>query len=226
MYLLMEGWIKVLRPDADGREVILDILGSGEVFGTECVLGEDPYETTVETVEDSLIGRIAKVDFVRFLSRHEHLAIGLARHLSDQIRKMRRHIADLVFNTVPGRLARLLLTYYYTTPGVTDCLSGCVRLTHQEMANLIGCSRETISTVIGQFMRVGLVRYDSRVITGLDEKGLSRLLKALPDSDAAHPTSRWSIRPSTGRLPMRVSAGAHRVSLQADPACLHGRAAQ
>lgn len=228
VHFLMEGWIKVIRTNANGKELIVDILGPGEVFGEECMFGEAPqalYDSTVEALDASLIGRIAKVDFVRALSRHEHLTIRFGRHLNERIQQMQRHLAGMVFHTIPGRLAHLLLACYVRRGG-TGSLSGCVRLTHQEMANMIGCSRETITTVIGQFMRANLVRYHSRVITGLDEKGLSRLLEASPNSAAAHPTSRRSIRLFTGRLPMRVSARAHRVSLEADSACLHGRAAR
>lgn len=228
VHFLMEGWIKVLRTNANGKELIFDILGPGEVFGEECVFGEASqalYDTSAEALEASLIGRIAKVDFVRALSRHEHLAIRFGRHLSERIQKMQRHLAGMVFYTVPGRLAHLLLACYGRCGG-TGSLSGCVRLTHQEMAKLIGCSRETITTVIGQFLRANLVRCHSRVITGLDEKGLSRLLEALPNSAAAHPTSRRSVRLSIDKFPTNGSARAHRLSLAADPAWRHGRAAR
>lgn len=226
VHFLIEGWIKVLRTNANGKELIFDILGPGEVFGEECVFGEAPqalYDSTVEALEASLIGRIAKVDFVRALSRHEHLTIRFGRHLSERIQKMQRHLAGMVFHTVPGRLAHLLLVCYVRRGG-TGSLSGCVRLTHQEMANMIGCSRETISITIGQFKYAGLIRHCHHVITHLDEQGLSGLLEASLNSDAEYPTSRRSIRPSTGMFPTNGSARAHRVSLEADPAWRHGRA--
>lgn len=225
VYFLVEGWIKVLRADVKGKEIILNILGPGEVFGEECIFGEGPSDTTVEALEASVIGRIAKVDFVRCLNRHEHLAMRFNRHLSERIQQTQRHMASLVFHTVPGRLAHLLLAYY-ARRGQTGIFSDRVRLTHQEMANMIGCSRETVSTTIGQFKRTSLVRYDHLAITHLDEQGLSRLLEAPPDSDAVVPTSRRSIRPSAGRFLTNGSARAHRLSREGDPACRHGRAAR
>lgn len=226
VYLLMGGWVKALRSDVGEREVILNILGSGEIFGEECVLGEDPYDTTVVALEDLLIGAIAKVDFVRYLSGHEHLALGFARLLNYRVQKTQQHVAELVLHTVPSRLARLLLTYYSTTPGATDCLSGCVRLTHQEMANHIGCSRETVSTAIGRFKTNGLVHFPRPGITRVDEKGLSRLLRESPNSYTAPPPSRRAVLPFQHGLSMSASTLARRVSLQASPARVHGPAAR
>lgn len=87
MYLLMDGRVKVFRTNADGREVILNSLRSGEVFGEECVLGEDSYGSTVEATQDSLIGAITTVDIGHYLSSHTHLALEFARLLTARLRK-------------------------------------------------------------------------------------------------------------------------------------------
>lgn len=228
MYLLMDGRVKVFRTNADGREVILNSLRSGEVFGEECVLGEDSYGSTVEATQDSLIGAITTVDIGHYLSSHTHLALEFARLLTARLRKTQQLVADLVCLNVPGRLARLLLTYY-TTPGGPDWLSCCTRFTHQEMANHIGCSRETVSTVIGQFRTNGLVHYLHRTITRVDAEGLSRLLKESSHSPLLASeclAMRRSMRPSTRGLHTGASSrAASRVAL-AGPACLHGQAAR
>ncbi len=212
VYFLMEGWVKVLRADAGGRQITLDILGPGEVFGEECVLGEDTYSSTIVTAQDSLIGTITPVNFTYYLSSYPHLALGFAMLLTARLRKTQQLVADLTGLNVPGRLARLLLTYGATPEGI-DRFSGSTRLTHQQMANHIGCSRETVSTVLGQFRAKGLVHFHHHKIASINTPELFRLFEALPNSYGA-PDMAPVGRPCTGRLPTSVSARAHRVSLQ------------
>lgn len=210
LYFLLDGWVKVLCANADGRELTLHILGPGEVFGEECILGGDLYGTTVEALEDSLIAVISKVDFVRVQGRHVHLAIGLAKLINHRLRKTHEQVADLVFHTVRDRLAHLLLTYYKAL-GAADDFSGCVKLTQQEMANLIGCSREAVSTAMGHFRNAGLVHYLHHTITRVDAERLSRLLRESPHSPllaSEGPAMRRSVRPSTRGLHTGASSRA------------------
>ena len=93
------------------------------------------------------------------------------------LKKIQSRVEDLVFRDVPARLAHLL-SELGKTDGIAE-KQGVrlkVKLTHQEMANLIGCSRETVSTTMGQFRDNGLIHMDGRTITIVNEKGLSKLL--------------------------------------------------
>ncbi len=210
LHFLLDGWVKVLSAHADGRELTLHILGPGEVFGEDCVLGGDLYGTTVEALEDSLIAMISKVDFVRVQDRHVHLATALAKLINHRLRRTYEQVADLVFHAVPDRLTHLLLTYYKAL-GAADDFSGCVKLTHQEMANLIGCSREAVSTAMGNFRNAGLVHYLHRAITRVDAEGLSRLLRESPHSPllaSEGPAMRRSARPSIHGLHTGASSRA------------------
>lgn len=108
---------------------------------------------------------------------HPNVTVKLTKLIGLRLKKIQSRVEDLVFRDVPARLAHLLLELG-RTDGVADQqgIRLKAKLTHQEMANLIGCSRETVSTIMGQFRDQGLIHMDGRTITILKEKELSKLL--------------------------------------------------
>lgn len=108
---------------------------------------------------------------------HPTVMFKLTKLIGLRLRKIQSRVEDLVFRDVPARLAHLL-SELSKTEGVADKqgIRLKVKLTHQEMANLIGCSRETVSTTMGQFRDDGLIQMDGRTITIVNQNGLSRLL--------------------------------------------------
>ena len=101
----------------------------------------------------------------------------LTKLIGLRLKKIQSRVEDLVFRDVPARLAHLLLELS-KSDGVAENqgIRLKVKLTHQEMANLIGCSRETVSASMGQFRDDGLIEMDGRTITLVNEKGLTDLL--------------------------------------------------
>ena len=108
---------------------------------------------------------------------HPTVMFKLTKLIGLRLKKIQSRVEDLVFRDVPARLAHLLVELS-KTEGVAEKqgIRLKVKLTHQEMANLIGCSRETVSSTLGQFRDEGLLQLDGRTMTILDLKGLSRLL--------------------------------------------------
>jgi CRP-like cAMP-binding protein len=222
VYLLLDGWVKVHRGDARGREVVLDLLQAGDVFGEMHDFGRHFHDATAEAVADSRIGAITKVDFASCLRKYENLAMALVRLIGERLQEAQQRVEDFVFHTVQGRLARLLLKYY-KVPGATDCLPSYGKLTHQEMAYLIGCSRETVSAVLGQFRDDGLVYYHHRTITGVDERRLTRLLH---NSHAAHPALRQSLHLLQPEFSTVASNPVRHVPCRPSPTLVRASAAQ
>lgn len=176
VYLLKKGRVKIASADSSGREVTFEVLEPGEIFGELEVLEELPRETFAEALDDALICAMRREDFERHICKHPALTIKLAKLIGLRLRKIQSRIEDLVFRDVPGRLAHLLLELS-KTHGLTD-ESGTrlhVKLTHQELANLIGCSRETVSATLARFREQGLIRIDGRAITLVDRDRLTRL---------------------------------------------------
>ena len=177
VYLLKRGRVKISNMSSSGKEVTFDILESGEVFGELDVLEDAPRSTSAEALDDALICVIPRKDFDQYLAMHPTVMFKLTKLIGLRLKKIQSRVEDLVFRDVPARLAHLLLELG-KTEGVVDKqgIRLKVKLTHQEMANLIGCSRETVSTTMGQFRDDGLIQMDGRTITIVNEKGLSKLL--------------------------------------------------
>lgn len=177
VYLLKRGRVKIANTAPSGKEVTFDILEPGEIFGELEVLEDIPRSTSAEALDDALICIIPRKDFDQYLSMHPNVTVKLTKLIGLRLKKIQSRIEDLVFRDVPARLAHLL-SELSKTEGVAE-KEGVrlkVKLTHQEMANLIGCSRETVSTTMGLFRDQGLIQMDGRTITILKPDGLSRLV--------------------------------------------------
>ncbi|MBP6264055.1 MAG: Crp/Fnr family transcriptional regulator [Nitrospira sp.] len=177
VYLLKKGRVKIANTASSGKEVTFDILDPGEIFGELDVLEDAPRSTSAETLDDALICVIPRKDFDQYLAMHPTVMFKLTKLIGLRLKKIQSRVEDLVFRDVPARLAHLLVELS-KTEGVAEKqgIRLKVKLTHQEMANLIGCSRETVSSTLGQFRDEGLLQLDGRTMTILDLKGLSRLL--------------------------------------------------
>ncbi|ALA60634.1 putative Transcriptional regulator [Nitrospira moscoviensis] len=175
VYLLKRGRVKIASTAPNGKEVTFEILEAGDVFGELDVLQDAPRSTSAETLDDALICVIPRKDFDQYLAMHPNVTIKLTKLIGLRLKKIQSRVEDLVFREVPARLAHLL-SELGKTEGVAEKqgIRLKVKLTHQEMANLIGCSRETVSTTMGQFRDDGLIQMDGRTITILKPDGLSR----------------------------------------------------
>ncbi len=176
VYLLKRGRVKIANTAANGKEVTFDILEAGDVFGELDVLEDAPRSTSAETLDDALICVIPRKDFDQYLAMHPSVMFKLTKLIGLRLKKIQSRVEDLVFREVPARLADLLLKLSQSD-GVVDGQGVRLKakLTHQEMANLIGCSRETVSATMGQFRDEGFLQIDGRTITILNEQGLTRI---------------------------------------------------
>ncbi|MBA5873648.1 MAG: helix-turn-helix domain-containing protein [Nitrospira sp. CR1.2] len=175
VYLLKRGRVKLANTAASGKEVTFDILEPGEVFGELEVLEGLPRETAAEALDDAMICVIRREDFDRYLAMHPNITVKLTKLIGLRLRRIQSRIEDLVFRDVPARLAHLLVELS-KSDGAQE--PGGIRikakLTHQEMANLIGCSRETVSATLGQFRDDGLIKMDGRTVIILQQAALIR----------------------------------------------------
>jgi CRP-like cAMP-binding protein len=179
VYLLKQGRVKLASTAVSGKEVTFEILEPGEIFGELEVLEGLPRETAAEALDDTLICVIRREDFDKYLEAHPNITVRLTKLIGLRLRRIQSRVEDLVFRDVPARLAHLLLELR-KTDGVPDGTSIRLRvkLTHQEIANLIGCSRETVSTTLGQFREQGLIRMEGRSIAILNPDHLTRLVSS------------------------------------------------
>lgn len=177
VYLLKQGRVKISRLSEDGREMTVIILESGEIFGESAIYSNQEQRTTMASaLEDALICTIYKQEFESIIKRNPNLSFRLARSVGIRRREIENRLEDMVFRSVPGRLAHLLLNLAekYGKQKKEGLLLD-VNLTHLEIANLIGSTRETTTTQLNNLKRQGLLTVKHRQIYITDREGLEDL---------------------------------------------------
>ncbi len=169
LYVVTAGKIKLGRTSADGRENLLAVLGPGEMFGELSLFDPGPRTATATAVtETSLIG-LGHDDLQPWLSGRPEVAAQLLRALAQRLRRTNDYLADLVFSDVPGRVAKALLDLAkrFGVPA-EDGLHVTHDLTQEELAQLVGASRETVNKALADFAQRGWLRLEARAVVLLD----------------------------------------------------------
>ena len=154
IYFVLSGALRVEVGDDEGREVILSALGPGEIFGEMGVLGDFKRSATVVAIESSSLLAIAKAEFKQCLKAHPDVALSIMRDLSARLRLADRKIESLALLDVYGRVARLLLEMAETVDGRKVVMR---KISKQDIAKMVGASRETVSRVMRDLQLQGLV---------------------------------------------------------------------
>jgi CRP/FNR family cyclic AMP-dependent transcriptional regulator len=176
VYFVNGGRVKISKVTRDGKELTLAYRGPGEVFGEIVLVDGGPREEMAEAVDNALLTVIPRADFEQLVERERTVAFRLTKVLAQRRREVEAKIEHLVFKDVNAKLAGLLLRLAGEY-GVDDSRGTLVtlKITHQEMANLIGSTRETVSLTLSQFKRRGLIQADGRKVIVADREGLRAL---------------------------------------------------
>jgi CRP/FNR family transcriptional regulator len=176
IYLVKEGRVKLSRGSADGREVILDILGPGEIFGELALAGEKIRSHGAEALRDALVCIISRQVFEGLLKRHPEMALRVLKLVGLRRRELEMRLEDLVFQPVAGRLV-LALLWQSERHGVGEAGGGIrIPITQRDLAHLIGASREAVAEQLAELKRQGLIETSYRTIHLTDREGLKKFL--------------------------------------------------
>ncbi len=175
LYVIVEGKIKLGRASGDGRENLLAILGPGEMFGELSLFDPGPRNATATAVADTALIGVGNDDLTAWLAGRPDVARQLLRALARRLRRTNEALADLVFSDVPGRVAKALLdlSERFGTPN-DEGLRVAHDLTQEELAQLVGASRETVNKALADFAARGWLRLDQRAVVLLDIERLRR----------------------------------------------------
>jgi len=154
LYIVLSGRLKVMMSDSEGKEVILTILGPGEFFGEMGLIDDEPRSATVMTIEPCELLSIAKRDFKKCLAENFEMAMAVMRSLVKRLREADRKIGSLALLDVYGRVARLLLDMSENVDGEKVVTK---RLPKQDIAKMIGASREMVSRVMKDLQTGGYI---------------------------------------------------------------------
>jgi CRP/FNR family cyclic AMP-dependent transcriptional regulator len=171
LYIILSGRVKVLIPDEEGREVILSTMGPHDFFGEMGLLDDQTRSASVETLEPCETLRVTKAGFINILKDNFDLAMLIIRSLVKRLRDADRKIESLALIDVYGRVARLLID-------MAKLIDGKWVIEHapakQEIARMIGASREMVSRVVKDLNSKGLIRSEKRRIYVLDKQSMQK----------------------------------------------------
>ncbi len=165
VYLVKRGTVRIVRRTSDDKDILIAILGAGCIFGEEVVFSKVERTTLAICMTESLLCMARAEHVYGLLTRFPQLAVNVAKYLHEQRDNALAVAEDLAYLKVPERLVRLFdrLAHEYGKP-VSDGVLLDIRLTHADLASLIGSTRETISVQLAQLALDGRIRLDGRSI--------------------------------------------------------------
>lgn len=169
LYVVVSGKIKLGRSGSAGRENLMGVLGPGQMFGELSVFDPGPRSTTATAVTDSEIRVLEHDELTRWLAGRPEVAQALLGQLAGRLRRANDTTADLVFSDVPGRVAKALLDLAARFGDHRDDgIHVHHDLTQEELAQLVGASRETVNKALADFATRGWIRLEPRSVTVID----------------------------------------------------------
>jgi CRP/FNR family cyclic AMP-dependent transcriptional regulator len=154
LYIILAGRLKVMMSDAEGKEVILSLLSAGEIFGEMGLIDDAPRSASVVAIEPCELLVITRRDFKKCMAESTEMAMAVMRGLVRRLREADRKIGSLALLDVYGRVARLLLDMAETVDGQKMVTK---RLPKQDIAKMIGASREMVSRVMKDLQTGGYI---------------------------------------------------------------------
>jgi CRP/FNR family cyclic AMP-dependent transcriptional regulator len=179
VYIVCSGRVKLSTTSRDGKTLILRIAAAGEVLGLHATVSGKAYELTAETLQPCQLDFVRREDFLRFLENHGDACLHAAQHLSQNCQSAYELIRSLgLSHSVSEKLARLLLEWASDGEQTKEGIRIKVSLTHEEIAQLIGTSRETVTRALGEFREKQLAQLRGSTLTIRNRAGLERLIGA------------------------------------------------
>ena len=175
LYVIVDGKLKLGTSSGDGRENLLSILGPGEMFGELSLFDPGPRTSTATAVTDAKLLSLSHEKVIPWLKQNPEVSLQLLTRLSQRLRRTNEAVGDLVFSDVPGRVAKALIDlgdrFGKTTP---EGLLVNHDLTQEELAQLVGASRETVNKALADFAGRGWLKLDGRSVLITDVDRLSK----------------------------------------------------
>jgi CRP-like cAMP-binding protein len=175
LYIILDGKVKLGRRSPDGRENLLAVMGPADMFGELSVFDPGPRTSTAVAVTDVRLATMDRTALRAWIAKRPEIAEQLLRVLARRLRRTNNSLADLIFTDVPGRVAKALLQLARQF-GAQE--NGHLRVTHdltqEELAQLVGASRETVNKALADFGQRGWLRLEGKSVLILDADRLTR----------------------------------------------------
>jgi len=175
LYVVVQGKIKLGTTSGDGRENLLGIFGPGQMFGELSLFDPKPRTATATAVTDSRLVSLAYDAVIGLVTSHPQTSLEVLRRLAQRLRESNEIVSDLVFDDVPGRVAKQIMNLGERFGTLKDDgLHVNHDLTQEELAHLVGASRETVNKSLADFAARGWVKLQPRGVLVTDVERLTK----------------------------------------------------
>lgn len=175
LYIITSGKIKLARHAPDGRENLLTVMGPSDMFGELSIFDPGPRTSSAVCVTDVTCATMDSTMLREWIDNHPEISQQLLRVLARRLRRTNASLADLIFTDVPGRVAKTLLQLANRF-GVHE--GGALRVNHdltqEEIAQLVGASRETVNKALATFAHRGWIRLEGKSVLIVNTEHLAR----------------------------------------------------
>ncbi len=175
VYFIIDGWVKIRTYNLEGKEVTLNIIGKGELFGEMAALDEVPRSTDVITLTPTVIGSMPAQDFVKLLNTEPLAGIRLAQLMARRLRQVNRRLR-LRESDSQSRVADTLLFLAEGQGKKGQTGTEIPNLPHRELSSLSGLARETVTRVLTRLEKKGLIKRDQDIICVPDLLALEKMI--------------------------------------------------
>lgn len=174
LYIIKNGRIKIAKVAMDGREKTLTILQGGDFFGEMAIFDNLPRSATAEALDNDVhLFAISKGDFERLINENPSIALRIMKDLTRRIRQINQQVEDLAFKDVHGRVASTLFQLLEIEEQNAGRPLTSLRMTHQDLANMVGSSRETVTRALNRLQNEGAIAISHQRIEVLDREFLA-----------------------------------------------------
>src|SRR5271169_5075986 len=178
VFILCAGHVKLSTSSADGKTLILRISDPGDLLGLPGTISGRPYEVTADVIEPTQANFISRTDFLNLLRDHGEAALRVAQELSETYQTAFAEMRTIgLSHSAREKLARFLLDWSAHHPSDNGAIKFNLTLTHEEIAQMIGASRETVTRLFADFKKNNLVQVKGSSVTLKNKPGLERLLQ-------------------------------------------------
>ena len=176
VFILETGLVRMYRVCARGEEVTFGYIQPGEVFGELAAFSDKPRESYAVAIERSTVIKVEKQAFADAIQSHSSIVFSVAAQIGDRFKEIESRVEDLVFRSARSRLAHIILQLAADFGEKNkDRLLIATRLTHAELATLVGVSRPTVSIALGEFEDDELITRSEGKIVVLNQKALQAI---------------------------------------------------
>lgn len=168
LFLLKKGRVQLYRISTNGKKLVVATLGPGAIFGEMSVVGQGMHNTFAESVDECLLCVMSRADVERLMKEKPQVAFRFVESLGDRVTYLEARLEEIAFKSIPARLASLLLRLSDEQSG-GDEVNG---FTHQDLGEMLGTYRETITQTLNEFKAEGLIEISRKHIRLIERDNL------------------------------------------------------